>query len=133
MGRNIVAVESEKRKFEAKLKKQMSSKYWLMRTLASVMLSTGGCARMMMATVADYCSELRLHQLMTLCLLIYSSYGKVSPMVKLLVSKLSAMLLNVSLIQASSLLQHVRSTVSTLLVSLMAKAMIMTNKVCGPF
>ena len=28
MGRNIVAVESEKRKFEAKLKKQMSSKYW---------------------------------------------------------------------------------------------------------
>ena len=36
MGRNIVAVESEKRKFEAKLKKQMSSKYWLMRTLASV-------------------------------------------------------------------------------------------------
>ena len=132
MGRSIVAAESEKRKLETKLKKQMSSKYWLMRTMASILLSTGGCARSMVETVGEYCSELTLHQLMTLCLLIYSSYGKVSPVIKLLVSKLSSMMLNASVIQASSLLQHARSTASALLVSLMAKVMLATNKVFGP-
>ena len=66
MGRSIVAMESEKRKLAGKLKKEMSSKYWLMRVMANIMLSTGGCARMVVTMVTEYCSELTLHQLVTL-------------------------------------------------------------------
>ena len=87
---------------------------------------------MIVSAVSSYCSDLTLHSLVTLCLLIFSSYGKINPLVKLLMSKLSAVLFEASKVGARSLLQRVRSAVSTLLISLMVKAMVVTSKMCGP-
>ena len=133
LGRSIVAVESEKRKFKDKLEKQKASKFWLIRSIATLALTGGGCIHSLASVVTEYCSELTLHQLMTLSLLIYSSHGKVTPMIKLLVSKLSNMMVNASVAQARSLLEQVRGAMTSLLCAVLAKAALTTTKMCRPF
>ena len=93
LGRAIVAAESEKRVIKSKLLKKSMSKYKLLRLLSKFMLSSMTCSNMIIAAVADYCSEMTLHQLMTLGLLLYSSADKLRPLVAIVINKLSSAML----------------------------------------
>jgi len=65
-----------------------------MRIVSQILLSSAGCVGTIVTLVFDYCSRLSLQNLTTLVLVGYVSAPTVKPWVKLLLSKLSSMMLH---------------------------------------
>jgi len=131
LGRAIVAAESEKRVIRSKLLKKSMSKYKLLRLLSKFMLSSMTCSNMIIAAVADYCSEMTLHQLMTLGLLLYSSADKLRPLVAIVINKLSSAMLRFASDSTKSALARARASAAALLCSLLSKLMTKMNVLCS--
>ena len=92
--RAAAGIEAKTRKMEEKLKKHKESKWLFMRIISRILLSSAGCVGTIVTLVFDYCSGLSLQNLATLVLVGYVSAPTVKPWVKLLLSKLSSMMLH---------------------------------------
>ena len=119
----VVAMEKEKRKLEDKLKEKQRSNYVLLRILSRVLLASGGCVSVAMTIIGNYCSELTLHQLSTLSLLLYSTSDKITPLLKKAFAKLSLLMLSASISKTRSMLLRMRASVIDALRSLLARVL----------
>ena len=116
--RGLAAAEVEKRKLEEKLTKEKSSKLWVMRTLAKLILTTSSSAAAMVAAVINYCGDLSIHKLVTLALLMYTTGDKVKPLLKLAIARLSIVVVNMSVSQARGAVLQLRGALTTLITKL---------------
>ena len=119
----VVAMEKEKRKLESKLKEKQRSSNVLLRILSSMLLASAGSASVAMTIIGNYCSELTLHQLSTLSLLIYSTSDKITPLLKKAFAKLSLLMLSASISKTRSMLLRMRASVIDALRSLLARVL----------
>ena len=81
--------------------------------------------------VLKYCSNLTLHQLFTLALILYSSADKLKPLVKLAIARLSALMLRIGAQQAKTVAVRLRAVLASLVTSAVAKlaALVVTKVV----
>ena len=131
--RAAAGIEAKTRKMEEKLKKHKASKWLFMRIISRILLSSAGCVGTIVTLVFDYCSGLSLQNLATLVLVGYVSAPTVKPWVKLLLSKLSSMMLQASVAKTKSMLLGLQTSARSVLCALLINLVTaISAKFCVP-
>ena len=129
--RAAAGIEEKTRKMEDKLKKIKNSQWWVMRVISQILLSSAGCFGTIVTLVVNYCSNLTLQNLTTLALVGYVSAPMAKPWAKLLLTKLSSMMLQASIVQTKSVLDGLQSSIRAVLCSVLVNVITaISTKIC---
>ena len=115
IARGLTAVEVEKRKLEDKLTEQKSSKLWIKRTLANLLLVTSSSTAALARALLNYCGDVSIHKLITLGLFVHSVRDKIKPILALMITKFTALAVGISIAKARDAIEHMRDTLKAIM------------------